>query len=226
MAPLPPTVVEIVPWPRFTGIIDGRPAIGSRLYTFAAETSTPKASFVDPFFVTPNPNPVIMDDQGSAYIYLDGVYHLRLTDAAGVLVWEVDNYAFASGVAPSPGGVLTGTTEATVSAAAGTALLTVPGLAPAGYRILGVTSTITTAFGTSGGLSALLIGDGVLEDRWGVQPLLSAGAQTNQLQFHSGDCPIATVAYSVLLAAQGGLFDATGQVHLTCHWQGLSVDAP
>jgi hypothetical protein len=227
MAPTPEIVtVEIVPWPRFTGLVDGRPAIGSLLYTFAPETSTPKASYVDPFFVTANTNPVRMDDQGSAYVYLDGLYHLRFTDAAGVLYWEVDNYAFASGAASGAGGVVTGTTEATVSAAAGTGLLTVPGMAPAGYRVLGVTTTITTAFGTSQGLSALLIGDNVLADRWANTAALTAGSQTNQGHFQSGDCPIVTVAYSVLIAALGGRFDATGTLHLTTHWQGLAVDTP
>jgi len=130
MAPLPPTVVEIVPWPHFQGFVDARPAIGGKLYTFAPASSTPKASYVDPFFITPQTNPVILDDQGAATVYLDGFYHLRFTDHAGVLYWDVDNYAFAPGVTPAPGEVQTGSGEASLSAVAGPGPLVVTGLAP------------------------------------------------------------------------------------------------
>jgi len=222
----PLSIVTIFPWPHFVTTIDGLPAIGGQLFTYDANTTTPKAAYHDPGLLTPHPNPIILDDQGSADIYLNGFYHLRLHDEVGELYWEVDNYSFASGLIPSPDGFTRGSTDATMAAVPGAAVMTLTGLAPLGYRVTGVTSTITTAFGTSGGLTALLLGDGVLENRWGRQPLLTALAQTGQQHFTSDTQPIAHVAYTLLISAEGGLFDATGTVHVTVYWESLSQDIP
>jgi|SRR6188474_770087 hypothetical protein len=222
----PLSVVTIFPWPHFQTVIDGLPAIGAQLYTYDANTTTPKAVYHDPGLLTPHPNPVVLDDQGSADIYLNGFYHLRLHDEVGELYWEVDNYSFASGLIPSPDGFTRGSTDATMQAVPGAALLTLTGLAPLGYRVTGVTSTITTSFGTSGGLAALLLGDGVLEDRWGSPAFLTAGTQTGQKDFCSDTQPIAQVAYTLQVAALGGLFDATGALHVTVYWESLAADLP
>ena len=222
----PLSVVEIYVWPHFQAVIDGLPAMGSMLYTYAANTTTPKAAYHDPGLLTPHPHPIVLDDQGSADIYLNGFYHLRLHDEVGELYWEIDNFSFATGVPPSPDGFTRGSTEATLPAVPGAATLVGTGLVPFGYRVTGVTSTITTAFGTSGGLTAFVLGDGVVEDRWGRQPLLTALAQTGQGDFHSETQPIASVAYQLVIGAEGGLFDATGALHVTVHWESLSADVP
>lgn len=125
-----------------------------------------------------------------------------------------------------PGTIIEGATENTVTVAPGVGVITVPNMAPAGYRVKGVTSTVTTSFGTSGGMSTISIGDAMLLDRWGGGFPPDVGAQTGQLQFHGGDEPIATTAYSVLISAQGGMFDGTGVIHLTCYWESLAVDTP
>ena len=222
----PLSVVTVFPWPHFQAVIDGVPAMGAQLFTFDANTTTPKAAYHDPALLTPHPNPVVMDDQGSAIVYLNGAYHLRFMDEVGELFWEVDNYAFDSGLSPSPDGFTRGSTDATISADPGTALMTVTGLAPLGYRVTGVSSTITADFGTSGGLTALLLGDGVLEDRWGRQATLTAPAQTGQAQYTSDTQPIAAVAYALHIAAEGGLFDAAGAIHVTVYWESLAADLP
>jgi hypothetical protein len=220
-------VVTIVQFPRFQAFVDGVPMIGAKLYAYAPLTSTPKATYADPGFVTPNPNPTVMDDQGGAYIWLFGTYHLRLHDADDVLVWEVDEYAFPAEADVGPGGILVGSTDTTVSAVPGAAVLSVPGLVPAGYRVLGLTSTLTTAWGTSNGLTGLLFGDSLLNDRWGGPDSLALGTKTNQRQFHAGDQPIATPGgYVVLISALGGLMDATGTLHLTAYWESLPDDTP
>jgi len=196
------------------------------LHTFDASTTTPKAAFHDPGLLSPHPNPIILNDQGAAEIWLNGFYHLRLHDELGELFWDIDNYSFSSGLLPSPDGFTRGSTDATINADPGQSVLTVTGLAPLGYRVTGVTSTITTGFGTSGGLTALLLGDGVVESRWGRQPILTTGAQTGQQHFRSDTQPIAAVAYSLLIAAEGGLMDATGAIHVTVYWESLSQDVP
>ena len=151
------------------------PAIGAKLYSYAPNTSTPKSTFGDPFFVTPNTNPVVLNDQGEALVYLDGHYDLRLFDEDDVLIWQVNNFTFSSGVTPSPGLVQVGSAQATIDAIDGAAVLTATGLAPAGYRLLGCTTEVTEDFGTSHGLTGLLMGDAVVLDRWGDQPTLTVG---------------------------------------------------
>ena len=219
-------VVTIIPWPLFQAFVDSQAAIGAKLYSYAPSTSTPKATYADPGFVNPNTNPVVLDDQGKHLVYLQGNYDLRLYTEDDVLIWTVDNWTFDTGAPPMPGTIVESTTENTVNASPGVGVITVPNMAPAGYRVKGVTSTITTTFGSSGGMTTLSIGDGVLLDRWGGGLPLTAGSQTGQLQFRAGDEPITTVAYSVLISAQGGLFDATGAIHLTCYWESLAPDTP
>jgi hypothetical protein len=225
MAPVvEPSVLLVMPWPVFQAVLDGQPLIGGKLYSYVPSTSTPKATYGDPSFITPNTNPVVLDDQGKHLVYLDGHYDLRLFTPDDVLIWTVDDWTFDTGAPPMPGTIIQGSTEATVNAVPGSGVITVAGMVPPGYRCLGVTSTITSSFGLSGGLTTLSIGDSVLLNRWGGSLPTTAGAQTNQLQFQAGDQPIPTVAYAVLISAQGGLFDSSGEIHVTAYWESLAVD--
>jgi hypothetical protein len=221
------TVTLIFPWPGFQAVKNGQPLIGGKLYTYQAETSTPKAAYLDSGFVTPQTNPIVLDDQGRAEIWLNGYYHLRLTDAEDVLLWDIASFTFETGIAPPPGEIIMGSTDATVSVVAGTGQISVPGLASAGYRIHGVTWTITEDFGTSSGLTAVVLGDSLLVDRWGAPPALVAGTTGGQLGFHSGDEPVtAPAGYVILVSALGGNFDTQGEIHLTCFWSSLPADVP
>ena len=226
MAPVvEPTLIEIYPWPVLTCVIDGQPAIGAQLYSYVPATSTPKSTFADPFFVTPNPNPVVLDDQGKATVFLDGLYDLRLFDEDDVLIWSVDAYTFSSGVVPSPGLVQVGSAQATLDAVDGAAVLTATGLAPAGYRLIGCTTEITEDFGTSRGLTSLLIGDAVL-DRWGDQATLTVGTVHREQHFHSDTEICTTTPYELRVAAAGGLFDGSGQLTARIYWQFLGTTEP
>jgi hypothetical protein len=229
MAPVVlPTIVTIIPWPHFQAFADSLAAIGAQLYSYVPATSTPKATFVDPGSVTPNPWPVVLDDQGAATVYLQGTTDLRLFDAEGVLLWSVDAYTWESGFTPpGPGDLIMGSTDATVSASPGASTIPIPGLVPLGYRVRGLTWTITDSFGTSGGLTGIALGDSVALDRWGLPPALTAGTTGGQQAFRAGDEPIATPAsYVVLIAALGGRFDATGGLHVTAYWESLPADVP
>jgi hypothetical protein len=223
MAPvIEPEVVIIYPWEVFTAIRNGQPCIGARLFTYAANTTTPKAAYHDPYFLSPHANPIIMNDQGQAVVWLDGFYHLRLEDADGVQLWEVESYEFASGTVVPSTGIVTGMTEAVnITPSAGSAVIAVPNLIPLGYRVEGVIVKITTDFGASQGLTSIAIGDATLVDRWGTIAL-TTGQQTGQINFHGADRPIAATAYSVLLSALGGTFDAAGACTVRAFWSSIT----
>jgi hypothetical protein len=211
----------------FQAVKNGQPLIGGKLYTYEPETSTPKASYHDPGFVTAHANPVVLDDQGTAEIWLKDLYHLRLTDADDVLLWDISPYTFSTGITPPPGEIIMGSSEATISPTPGESVITVPGLAAAGYRVKGLTYTVTEEFGTSNGLTGLLIGDAILNDRWATMTTLTAGQTNGQLGFHDSTEPISAPAgYVVLLSALGGTYDAAGQIHLTVYWESLPADVP
>ena len=67
----------------------GKPLAGGQVYTYEANTTTPKVTYKDPYGLTPNTNPIILDAAGEADIYLDGTYRIRITDRNDVLVNDV-----------------------------------------------------------------------------------------------------------------------------------------
>ena len=74
---------------------NGLALAGGKLWTYAAGTATPLATFSDAAGTVPNTNPVILDANGQAQVYLSGQgYKLALTDASDVVQpgWPVDNY--------------------------------------------------------------------------------------------------------------------------------------
>ncbi len=79
----------VIPRARFWDA-DGAPLAFGKLYTYGAGTSTPKTTFVAAEGAE-NENPVTLDANGEADIWLSGAYKLTLTDAADVEQWTVDN---------------------------------------------------------------------------------------------------------------------------------------
>lgn len=84
---------------------DGLPLPFGKLYTYAAGTSTNKATYTDATMSTPNTNPVILDAEGSAQIWTSGFYKLNLKDANDVQQddWPVDQWTNDSGTAGPAG---------------------------------------------------------------------------------------------------------------------------
>lgn len=71
---------------------DGAVLDGGKVYTYAAGTTTPLATYTDYNAGTANSNPVILDDSGQADIWLSAAfYKVVLTDKNGVQMWSVDN---------------------------------------------------------------------------------------------------------------------------------------
>ena len=68
-----------------------------KLYTYAAGTSTPLATYTDSTGGSSNTNPVVLDANGQADVWLgSSAYKFILKDAADVTVWTVDNIDPAS----------------------------------------------------------------------------------------------------------------------------------
>lgn len=86
MASLSPT-----PKLQFFGT-DGLPLVGGKLYTYAAGTTTPIATYTDHTQASLNTNPVILDSAGQANVWLidTTTYKYVLRDADDVLLFTVD----------------------------------------------------------------------------------------------------------------------------------------
>ena len=70
----------------------GVPLSGGKLYSYAAGTTTPLATYTSSTGGTANTNPVILDSRGEANVWFgSGQYKLKLTSSTDVEVWTVDN---------------------------------------------------------------------------------------------------------------------------------------
>jgi hypothetical protein len=83
----------LLSFPRFRAFnqTTGAPLAGGLLYTYAAGTSTPLATYTDQTGLTPNANPVVLNSAGEADVWLSTAnYKLVLKDASGVTQWTQD----------------------------------------------------------------------------------------------------------------------------------------
>lgn len=81
--------------------INGNPLAGGKLYTYVAgSVSTPKTAYQDAACTLAHANPIVLDANGEALVYLKGAYKLLLQNAAGVpqAGWPIDN---VSGIGPT-----------------------------------------------------------------------------------------------------------------------------
>jgi len=74
---------------------DGNPLVGGKIYTYAAGTTTPLATYTDEGAGTANTNPIILNSLGQANIWLDlaSSYKFSVFTSADVLLYTVDNIA-------------------------------------------------------------------------------------------------------------------------------------
>jgi len=71
---------------------DGTPLVGGKLYSYAAGSTTPLATYTSYSGTVANTNPVILDSRGEANVWLGaGPYKLALYDSVNALIWTVDN---------------------------------------------------------------------------------------------------------------------------------------
>lgn len=101
---------------------NGAPLVGGKLYSYQAGTSTPLATYTDESGVTPNTNPIILDANGEADIWMGSqTYKFTLTDANGVVQWTTDNVVAPGSSTALAAAVDSATNSATAAAASATA---------------------------------------------------------------------------------------------------------
>lgn len=77
----------------------GAPAAGYRVYTYAANTTTPQATYTNRAGTVANANPIILDSRGEAVIYLTPgvVYDFTLKTDTDALVWTREDVTADAG---------------------------------------------------------------------------------------------------------------------------------
>lgn len=76
---------------------NGAPLAGGKLYSYEAGTSTPVATFTDQSGLAANTNPIILNANGEADVWIkSGAYKFVLTDSLGAIQWTVDNVQSSS----------------------------------------------------------------------------------------------------------------------------------
>ncbi|WP_095804174.1 hypothetical protein [Mesorhizobium sp. WSM4308] len=92
---------SLVPWLD----ADGDPYSGAKAYFYSAGTLTPIVTYTDAELSIPNPFPVPANSGGMfPPIFLPDltIYHLRIQDAGGSTIWDVDNIQAPTTVVPAP----------------------------------------------------------------------------------------------------------------------------
>lgn len=103
------------------------------------------------------------------------------------------------------------------------ASVTASSLIPDGAFLLGVTTRITTALGTTNGTTGYNVGDGSDADRFGVASAVTLGTTTDNTSATAAFTGSFTSANDVVLTAVGGNFDGTGDIRVIAHYIDLTA---
>ena len=66
-----------------------KPLAGGKIWTYDANSTTPKITYKDPYGLTPNTNPIVLDAAGEADIFLNGTYRFVVKDKNGVVQKDI-----------------------------------------------------------------------------------------------------------------------------------------
>ena len=147
---------------------NGNPLVGGKLFTYAAGTTTPLATFTDYNGGTANTNPVIMNSRGEAAVWCGpNRYYMVLKDADDVEIWTADNVNGANGptlavLAAGNGATLIGytPTDTGVATTVNTRLQLLDGVSPTATAtdntVNGAVNAYRDASAVSGGSSAVV----------------------------------------------------------------------
>jgi hypothetical protein len=115
------------------------------------------------------------------------------------------------------------TARATLTNVSG-ASVTATGLIPAGAVVMGVTSKVTTALGTTNSTTGYKIGTAGDDDRWGDITGTAAGTTSDNRNWTAGTIECFPTATDVIVTATGGNFDATGVIYLSVQYMAGEAD--
>ena len=93
-------MANLVPFPKFRAFdSNGDPLAGGKLYTYEAGTATPLATYTDYGGATANTNPVVLNGDGEADVWLTAgvLYKFVLKTSADVTEWTVDDITGGGG---------------------------------------------------------------------------------------------------------------------------------
>jgi hypothetical protein len=193
----------LAPVPKFRAFnAVGNPLAGGKLYTYAANSSTPLATYTDAGAGTPNTNPVLLDANGEANVWLGAAdYKFVLKDASDVLQYTVDyvNAAIFNSLSVTTGTI--GTLASTTANIATGNIKNLNGIRFAD-RFVGVDAGAKIAAAiadlpSTGGIvdASQLAGDPV---PWSVDPFADAGDKPVELRLGDG-----TYTTNVAIAVNG-----------------------
>lgn len=184
--------------------VTGAPLVGGLLYTYAAGTTTPQASYTDSTGAQANTNPVVLDARGEANIWLaSSTYKFRLCASDNTELWTVDNIsAPTSSLSP----VLSGNVTIDSDSAGPALKITQTGTGPV-LRVQDAVDPDVTPFlidstgqvgiGTQAPSTALDVNDGVIQ-------LSSSGTSRTTISADSSNSTINSPGSRGLLLATGG----------------------
>ena len=72
---------------------NGLPLNGGLIYTYAAGTTTPQATYTDSTGTTPAANPIVLDSSGRANVWGSGTYKFVIKDSLGNTISTIDGVA-------------------------------------------------------------------------------------------------------------------------------------
>jgi len=187
---------------------DGAPLVGGKIYTYAAGTSTPIATYTDSGAGTANTNPIILDSYGQANIWLlDTVsYKFVVKDSTDVLLYTVDNItvpadlnSFAS---PPPIGSTTPNTGAFTTLSATSMTLTGTGASKLNVGSTAQRPTAVTGMVRYNSTTTKFEGYGA--SAWGALGGGATGGGADQIFIENGQT--VTVDYTITSGNNAGTF--------------------
>jgi len=96
---------------------------------------------------------------------------------------------------------------------------------PAYSHLIGVTTRVTTALGTSNGTTGYQVGDGTDPDLWGAITGTAIGTTSDAANFTATDAlGPSSAARTITLTAVGGNFDGTGVIEVCAFYQRVEAD--
>lgn len=212
----------LTPFPLFRAFDgNGDPLAGGQLQTWIAGTTTPKATFTDQGGGTPNTNPVILNANGEADVWLatDSLYRMELRSSVGVLQWDRDNIGeqiLSPQIATAYG---IGSQVVRLTSQAGDTQLKATAIIPANTVLISGMIYVETTFGNGQGLTGLSVGTESAPERYGRGLPRTATAKSGPADYRNYVLEPTVSAIDLLVSAETGPFDGTGSLLLTALWE-------